>query len=226
MVTYLSGTGARLVFEDAVRATPIPTSKKDEEQVPVISADYGFFGAEGEDVEVFVSGPDAPILCVKDRRSKCIWAHPVPSKGVEDPWGKLCLAKDLEKTGYARVILKSDQEKALGAVLNSAKQLWTAKSGGEVILEKSPKGEKASNGEVERAVQEVHGLCRTFKEYLEFQVGQVLDPKWCIMTWLVEFAAVAYNILFVGDDGLTPFQRLKGKPWRVPLPAFGGSRRI
>ena len=47
--------------------------------------------------------------------------------------------KDLEKTGYARVILKSDQEKALGAVLNFAKQLWAAKSGGDVILEKSPK---------------------------------------------------------------------------------------
>ena len=112
--------------------------------------------------------------------------------------------KNLERTGYTRLILKSDQEKALGAVLNSARQLWAAKSGGEVILEKSPKGEKASNGEIGRAVQEVHGLCRTFKEYLEFQVGQVLDPKWCIMTWLVEFAAVAYNIFFVGDDGLTP----------------------
>ena len=80
---------------------------------------------------------------MKDRRSKCIWAHPVPSKGVEDPWGKLCLVKDLEKTGYARVILKSDQEKALGAVLNSAKQLWTAKSGGEV----SDPGEIPQRGE-------------------------------------------------------------------------------
>ena len=130
---------------------------KEEQQIPTISIDYGFFGDEG------VGGSEMPVLIVFDRWSKCIWSHPVPSKGVGHPWSSTVLLRDLEKTGYRRLVLKSDQENSIKALAQSAKDGFK----GEVILEHSPKGESKSNGEVGRAVQSVRGLARTLKDFVE-----------------------------------------------------------
>ena len=69
---------------------------KSEEVVTTISIDYGFFGSE--------ESPDKenPVLVVKDRRSKALWAHLVPSKGVENPHGYRSPVKDLNSTGYKK----------------------------------------------------------------------------------------------------------------------------
>ena len=61
--------------------------------------------------------------------------------------------KDLNSLGYKRVNMKSDQENALSAVVDATKVMWK----GELVVEKSPKGESRSNGEVERAVQTCTG---------------------------------------------------------------------
>ena len=42
-----------------------------------------------------------------------------------------------------------------------------------------------------------------------------------MLAWLIEYAGVLQNLFGVGQDGLTPYQRVKGKSWKVPLPAFG-----
>ena len=89
------------------------------------------------------------------------------------------------------------------------------------MLEHPPRGVKPSNGEVERAVQTAHGLARTLKEHLEQMCRMVIDPKNPILAWLIEYSGVLHNLFNRSSDGLTPYHRLKGKPWRVPLPAFG-----
>ena len=89
-----------------------------------------------------------PVLIVFDRRSKSIWSHPVPCKGIGHPWPATALLQDLERTGYKRVLLKSDQEPSIKSLCVAVKTGWA----GEVMLESSPKGESKSNGEVERAV--------------------------------------------------------------------------
>ena len=86
------------------------------------------------------------------------------------------------------MILKSDQEPSIVALRNEVKKRWALSSGGELLPESSPKGESKSNGEVERAVQEVHGISRTLKEYVEFYAEIVLDPHWPIMAWLVGYS--------------------------------------
>ncbi len=84
---------------------------KDDEMVPIISVDYGFFGAPVGAEGRVTRGTGLPILVVFGRRQKSIlWAHPVPSKGIEHPHAGSALLKDLEKTGYKRLGLKSDQE--------------------------------------------------------------------------------------------------------------------
>jgi hypothetical protein len=188
---------------------------KEDEQIPTVSIDYGFLGSP----DMPGHGSDLPVLVVFDRRSKCIWSHPVPSKGVGHPWASTVLLRDLEKTGYKRLVLKSDQESSIKALAKAAKDGF----GGEVVLEQSPKGQSQSNGEVERAVQSVHGLARTLKDHLEQQAKMVLDARSPVLAWLVEHAGVLLNLFHRGEphDGFTAFHRLKGRPWRVALPCFG-----
>ena len=56
-----------------------PRQAHDDEQLPTIAIDYGFLGSADE------PAVGLPILVVKDRWSKAVWAFPVPAKGVEHP---------------------------------------------------------------------------------------------------------------------------------------------
>ena len=125
----------------------------------------------------------------------------------------------MERLAYKKVNVKNDQESSIAAVVRKLKEAWA----GETIIEKAPKGEKASNGEAERAVQSIHGLARTLKEYVEIHARIKLDPRSPVIAWLIEHASNLHYIYNRGEDGMTPFQRVKGKVWQVPLPAFGES---
>ena len=85
--------------------------------------------------------------------------------------------------------------------------------------EASPKGESKSSGEVERAVQSVHGLARTVEDFLEQQSGITLESRSPLLAWLVEDCSNL--LLLLHKDGHTAYMRLTGKPWRVELPSFG-----
>ena len=108
---------------------------KDDEQIPTISIDYGFFGRDGEQPEELVTGQKAPVLIVKDRQSKAVFSHPVPSKGTEHPYATKVLMQDLDELGYKRITLKCDQEHALNAVVKAVKREWT----GEIVPVHVPK---------------------------------------------------------------------------------------
>ena len=192
----------------------VSQAEKEAEQIPTVSIDYGFLGQPEE-------GPhnSLPVLVVRDRQSKGIWSHPVPSKGVSHPYPAKALMTDLDFMGYKRIIMKSDQEPAITALVEAVKHGWH----GEIVPEASPKGESKSNGEVERAVQSMHGLARTIKDYVEQQSGVTLDSKHPLLAWLIEHCSNLLLILHKGEphDGHTAYMRLKGKPWRVEMPGFG-----
>ena len=45
-----------------------------------------------------------------------------------------------------------------------------------------------------------------------------------MVAWALVYAATLYTLFHrEKDDGMTAYQRLKGKPWKVPLPAWGES---
>jgi hypothetical protein len=150
-----------------------------------------------------------------DRRSGTI----MPAKGTGHPYCGRAVLQDIESLGYKRVVVKSDQEVSLIALTKSVRDAWT----GEMVLEHPPKGQSRSNGEVERAVQSVHGLARTLKESLEQGIGEAIDAKAPIVAWLIEHAGTLLNLFSRSDkqDGMTAYMRLRGRPWRIPLPAFG-----
>ena len=55
-----------------------------------------------------------------------------------------------------------------------------------------------------------------------FKLGNIdIPPKQPGHAWMVEHAGTLQTLYGRGEDGLTPWHRLKGKPWRVPLPSFG-----
>ena len=64
---------------------------KEAEQIPTISVDYGFFGQPEDRAH-----DTLPVLIVRDRKSKGIWSHPVPSKGVTHPYPARALMADLD----------------------------------------------------------------------------------------------------------------------------------
>lgn len=58
-----------------------------------------------------------PVLVVRDRESKALFKHLVPSKGVEHLYSEQALFRDVKFLGYQSVIIKSDQEPAIKAVM-------------------------------------------------------------------------------------------------------------
>eukprot|EP00972_Heterocapsa_arctica_P058162 8581118-Heterocapsa_arctica.AAC.1 len=86
------------------------------------------------------------------------------------------------------------------------------------MTEESAVGSHESNGVVERAAQEVGGQVRTIKCATEQAYNIVLDSKSPIIPWLVIFSGSLLCRLRVGVDGTTPYERVKGKPWRRELP--------
>ena len=92
-----------------------------------------------------------PIMIVNDRRSGMTASHPVPNKGVGHPHAAKALLRDVERTGYRRLVFRSDQEPSAMALCAAVRDAWS----GEAVIESSPVGGSRSNGQVERAVQEV-----------------------------------------------------------------------
>ena len=135
----------------------------DPEEVPVVSIDYGFFGAPGELPSDAVGGAQMPVLVVRDRKSKALFSHLVPAKGVEHFYPEHALARDIRFLGYPSVVLKSDQESSIKALAEAVKNSFAARDGVRVQLDDRGK----SNGEAEAAVEITQGLCRTYKDACE-----------------------------------------------------------
>ncbi len=70
-------------------------------------------------------------------------------------------------------------------------------------------GHSQSNGEIEQAVQKIEDQVRTMKSGLEERLGMAIPAKHPILTWLVEHAADVIRRYLIGEDGRTPYQRLK-----------------
>jgi hypothetical protein len=108
------------------------------EEIPVISIDYGFFGAPGQLPSDAVGGAKMPVLVVRDRKSKALFTHLVPSKGVEHFYPEQALCRDVKFLGYPSLVIKSDQEPSFKAAADAVKNAF-ASSNVRVQLENSPR---------------------------------------------------------------------------------------
>ena len=118
---------------------------------------------------------------------------------------------------YKRLVLRSDQEPAITALAEAIKQHCQT----EIVLEMAPKADKNANGHAERAVQAVEGQTRAIKIELEDRVGCEIAPDKPIVAWMVRHAADVLTKLDVKASGCTPYQVLRGRPYRGTMTDVG-----
>ena len=67
----------------------------------------------------------------------------------------------------------------------------------------------------------VRGLFRTLKLCLEARIGKIIPVGHALIPWLLEHTTMLLNVKCRGQDGLTPWQRVRGRPFNQPMLGFG-----
>ena len=175
----------------------------------MVSTGYGFFGARSREQRGSHVTPRCPCWCVQDARSASGHTQCLKKRGVDHPRAATVPLKDLERLAYQKVILKSHQEKSYGQETLSCDSSTVADS--------------HENGDVERAVQSLHGQARTLQESLDIAAGETVDPRSLCLAWLIEHAGTLLNLCHRGAryDGFTAHERVKGRSWKTEFPPFG-----
>ena len=138
-------------------------------QVPRVGLDYFFITDVGvkkkqklemtnEEVEKAISdGSIIKCVIVRDWDGKSLWAHVIPRKGVDrDNYSAQMVVKDLRWMGYHRIILKYDNESAIGALANKVAELIRADNQAKVMdigHENRPTYDSQANGGTEAGVK-------------------------------------------------------------------------
>ena len=226
------------------RAAPHYKKETREDSLAEVHFDYCFMST--------VDQPVVTILMAKERESKMCMATMVPMKGASIEFPARRVLAFLKEIGLENsdVVFKSDQENAIGDLLNNIAKRRSALtkmeaadeeeverrttsdpcgdapavgsgSGPRTVIESSPVGSSQSNGFIERAIQDEEGQIRTVKADLESKIGTKISSSHDIVPWLVEYAAVLLNRGQVGADGRTAYERLKGKKAALPGMQFG-----
>jgi hypothetical protein len=171
--------------------------------VPELHLDYAFFRDRKGDKNT------ATVLVIKERSKSGVAAHVVPKKGSGGGFIVKQFERDIRKFGHRhKVLLRSDNEPAMKDLLNKVSALRAP----ETIIEHSPVGDSKANGRAERAVQAVEKQVRVLKLSTEehFGVFSVLHP---CFPWLVLHSADVITKFKVHPDGLTSYEKIKGRKY-------------
>ena len=90
-----------------------------------MSFDYAFISDNNDIVtqEGFEAAGEgaAKILVVRDSRSEAVFAHVIPTRGINEKGFSVdALVSDVKWRGYSKVTLKSDNEPAIAKLLQEA----------------------------------------------------------------------------------------------------------
>ena len=172
--------------------------------LPELHSDYGFFRDKKGDKSNTVT-----VLVTKDRKSKGVCAHVVPRKGVGGGFAVKQYVRDVKKFGYRhKVVIRTDGEYAIRDLVDKAANLRAS----ETVVEHTPPGDSKANGTAERAMQTIEKQCRVLKLEMEEQAGK-FGVKHSIFPWLVNHAADVLTKFQVHEDGLTSYERIKGRAY-------------
>ena len=200
--------------------------EKDLRAMPVISFDYAFISDRGEvkTLSDFTEAGEAAakVLVIRDSRSKSVFAHIVPSKGVDEKgFAVKALVDDVKWLGYTRLTLKSDNEPAIVKLLAEALRDLRIQGLEQTLEEHSPEYDPQANGSAEVGVRLLKGHLRTLRSCLESRLGFRVPVRHAVMSWLVRHAAALVTWCAKGHDGQTAYQRVRGREFRTKLLSFG-----
>ena len=91
----------------------------------------------------------------------------------------------------------------------------------DVIPVNSPVGESQCNGRVEGAIRRVQEKIRVIKHQVESNTKCKLNSDLPIMVWLTRWAAELVSKYAPGEDGRTPYERIRNEECMVPTVFFG-----
>ena len=155
-----------------------------------------------------------------------VFAHCVPQKGsYEAGFAVDCITRDIEWIGATRVILKSDQERAIVGLLKNAFKALRIEGLDQAAEEQPPAYDPQANGAVEGAVGDVKGRIRTCVLGLEARLRHRIPPDHPILTWLVQHVTFLMNVQIWGPNGDTSYQRVRGRPYRTKILEIGETCR-
>ena len=211
-------------------------------QVPRVGVDYFFITAgnikkrqdlkfemnpEGDSQleEARSSGEITKGILVRCYESKVLFAHIVPCKGLdEDRYCVDLVVSDVAWLGHTKLLLKSDNENPLVALIEQALRAIRCQVNVEqVSREHSHEYDSQANGGTEVGIRIVRGLFRTVKLCTERRIGARIPPNHPLTSWILEHVALLHNIMAVGDDGKTAWARVRGRDFGQRLFGFGES---
>ena len=177
-------------------------------EVPEIGFDYAYM-ASGD-------SKCMPMICGRDRKLAHHAATFVPMKG-RDAYALSYLVGWIRGLGYKRLVCRSDNERALLALLET---LSSSLPEVEFVPKSSPEGDHAANGLAEVGVREIKGQVRTLRSQLEANLGARLEDTDPVLAWLPRHAANCMNRYRLGSDGRTAEQRRTGRKWKRPAVTY------
>ena len=162
-----------------------------------------------------------PTLSVKCRNSStgCLDATVVDRKGASD-YASSFLTAFIKSLGFKRILVRSDNERSL---LSLIERVMNNLSGFEMVQMPSPEGDHVAKGLAEVGVREINARTRILRSQLEQRLGNRIDEKDPLMSWIPRHAANCVSRSQLMDDGRTPDQRRCGKTWKRPVVEFGES---
>ena len=170
---------------------------------PVFSLDHFFLGLTDS-----TGDGTTPTLALCDGNTTYSLGLMVLRKGPV-PYAVRGVCDFLQELGYTRMVLKSDGEPSITALV-TAVQEWAgdSKNFQRQLIPRTSVDDHASNGAVETMVHRIEGLTRTSKVALEEALGVSILPTSPILPWLVRHQSYLRNRCVVRSSGRTPFEEL------------------
>ena len=185
---------------------------QNEGDAQTIGIDYMYMHSEQEKEEE----KGMPIIVAKDNRTKMITARVVPSKGL-DSYAVQSVKRMIERLGYKKIIMKSDNEPAILALKEAVRRETDV----EIVTEEVPVADHQANGMVENAIKNVQGQYRVIKDALESRQGRRIAGEHPVVPWMVMPAASVVNRSRKDDEGFSAYRRWKGREFTKPVAEFG-----
>ena len=168
-------------------------------------------------------GEIVKCLLLRCLKTKVIFAHVVPYKGAgEDQFVAGLVVDDVAWLGHTKLVVKSDNEPALQTLVTQALEAVRVRCEGvDTITQEHPAAyDSQSNGGVEVGVRLVRGLFRTLKLCVEARLDRYVPVSHALIPWLLQHTCLILNVRSRGDDGLTAWERARGRPFNQRLVGF------
>ena len=127
--------------------------------------------------------------------------------------------------GYTKVVLKTGNEPAILKLLQESLRDLRIEGFAQVMHENSPEYDSQSNGNAEVGVRLVKGMVRTMRSSFERELVCWIPARHPLVVCLAPHAANTLNWMIKGHDGMTAYQRVRGKPFRTRLLMLGAQCR-